>query len=176
MEEAYPDCWAAMLGSVASEMSCMRASPAGRRSMKRGLNTTAKSISPRRKACSASSGDDRCSVTLKYSEASIWLMMRRVRTSSEGSTTAVRTSFTSVVMAKPKRIICTTGMASRMSIVRRSRKIWQNSLRTNAANCFMILPSSLHVPDAGIPHPSLPPRTAPSRRRGCLRHGFARRP
>ena len=57
--------------------------------------------------------------------------------SFDGSSTPTRTFFTSVVMAKPKRIICTTGIPNKINIVRRSRNMWKNSFFTNAINCFI---------------------------------------
>ena len=61
-----------------------------------------------------------------------------MQAADDGEVFATRTFFTSVVMAKPKRIICTMGMPSRISIVRRSRKIWKNSFRMKDMNCFIV--------------------------------------
>ena len=69
-------------------------------------------------------------VMVKYSDAAsrsitccVWWFICDV-------TTTVRTFFTSLVMAKPKMSIITTGMPKSISIVRLSRRMWRASLMT----------------------------------------------
>ena len=64
--------------------------------------------------------------------------MRVVTASLDGSSTATRLWLISVVMAKPNSMICSTGMPNRISIVRRSRKMWKNSILTKAQNSFIV--------------------------------------
>ena len=75
----------------------------------------------------------------KYSLAPSFSTIRCVSWSTEVRTTAVRTSLTSVEMAKPKRSIWTMGIPKRMSIVRLSRRMWRASLMTKDINCFIVL-------------------------------------
>ena len=88
---------------------------------------------------SASRGVATTGVIVKYSDAANRSTACCVRWSIELVTTTVRTFFTSVVMAKPKISISTSGMPKRMSIVRLSRRMCFPSLMTNEMNCFMPL-------------------------------------
>lgn len=65
--------------------------------------------------------------------------MRVVTASFDGSSTATRLWLSSVVMAKPNKMICNTGMPNKINIVRRSRKMWKNSILIKAQNCFIFI-------------------------------------
>ena len=88
---------------------------------------------------SASCGVQTVWVMVKYSDCANRSTAACVRWSICEVTTTVRTFFTSVVMAKPKRSIITTGIPKSISIVRMSRRICLASLITNAINCFIRL-------------------------------------
>ena len=127
----------AVFGSVASTTSCTPASPVRRFSSKRGVKATTMSASSRRNTVSISRAVDSSFTTLKKRFPSRRSAMRVVAASFDGSSTATRLWLISVVMAKPKSMICNTGMPSNISIVRRSRKMWKNSILTKAQNCFI---------------------------------------
>ena len=86
---------------------------------------------------SASCGVLTVCVMVKYSDCANRSTAVCVRWSICEVTTTVRTFFTSVVIAKPKSIIITTGIPKRMSIVRLSRRMCLASLMTNDINCFI---------------------------------------
>ena len=123
-----------MLGSEPSTIICMPFFLLAKSCAK----TTAISAFCLRMSRSASPGVLAVWVMVKYSDCASLSTAACVRWSVCEVTTMVRTFFTSVVMAKPKSNIITTGMPKRMSIVRLSRRMWRASLMTNDINCFII--------------------------------------
>ena len=136
--EVYPVTRLAVFGSEASEIILTvawpsRVSVADRSS---GKIITA-FIFPFLNVASIPSYESSRLLTVKKSDASsLWI--RSLETLSRAlSRTAIEAFFRSVLTAYPKMSNCDAGIPKRITSVRTSRKMWRNSLRTNAMNLLM---------------------------------------
>ena len=105
---------------------------------KSGPNTSAMLISPRLKSSSMRAMVGASSTMVNHLLALKASLMRSVRASFDASNTAMRALLSSVLMAYPRAITSTSGMASSMSSVRLSRNICRNSFLTNDLNCLIL--------------------------------------
>jgi hypothetical protein len=114
-----------VFGSVASVMSSTRAAmPRPSRSANPGSKTTASCAAPRWNRLSRSAVRGKVATIWNASVAANRLRSASVAASGAASTTASRTRWTSVRMAKPKRMTCSAGRRVITASVRRSRRMW----------------------------------------------------